>query len=545
MKKILKVLSLVLALVMCFTMVFTTAVSAEETTTPTLTIVGQTVEAGAETATINVVASDFTTIAGAHFVVELGSLTDVVVDNEYADYDEATNAVSFVKEAEWDNGECLGFADGTILTITVAAPAEAGSYEVAFGATGKDVDFCTAALEEVAVELVAGAVVVEESEPECDHAAATKVFKEKTENAFVYTYTCECGATGEFTYEIGADFDGTVGTKKTINPTNDIAMTFRFESAPIADYTDLVVVITKEVYAKAATDSTTEEQYVVEYDTKTTGYYSFKFADVAAYEMNNKITAELYGLKDGVISKLGAVADYRVKDYISTTLTTYATSTNASIVKLRTALVDLLNYGAKAQVLGNFNVANLVNADLTEAQIAWGTPESEYCGANTVWSTLPTAAGALEGSNDTNKVTVTKTLNPAEKVYLQFTLKSHAADINSYSVVFDYYDTKGNAQTTEMLSFAEAGFTKSNGNQGFEFSLAPITTFDYPVTATFYCDGVAVYEEVYSIEAYIKSTYTYADNSVVAYQNIGNFVKAMYAYGRSMAAAANVAPYAN
>jgi hypothetical protein len=39
-------------------------------------------------------------------------------------------------------------------------------------------------------------------------------------------------------------------------------------------------------------------------------------------------------------------------------------------------LVDLLNYGAAAQIYRNHNVQNLANAALTDAQAAWGTQNS-------------------------------------------------------------------------------------------------------------------------------------------------------------------------
>ena len=57
--------------------------------------------------------------------------------------------------------------------------------------------------------------------------------------------------------------------------------------------------------------------------------------------------------------------------YANTMLSYY--SNNA---KMRTLLVDLLNYGASAQTFFGYNTANLVNKDLTEEQKGWATAEA-------------------------------------------------------------------------------------------------------------------------------------------------------------------------
>ena len=65
-----------------------------------------------------------------------------------------------------------------------------------------------------------------------------------------------------------------------------------------------------------------------------------------------------------------------IKDYAQKRI---EKSTKSSFKKL---MVDMLNYGAASQIHFNKNTANLANADLTEAQLAFGTqgvPELESC----------------------------------------------------------------------------------------------------------------------------------------------------------------------
>jgi hypothetical protein len=547
----------------CF--VGTLTVSAEDATTPTATIVIKVddVEAGAKQIPVTFTVTSTLGINEALIKVS-SNLGDIiaqptVVADCPADIDNAGNATdynAFYLSAKSPEGQPETVM-GEIKTATISAVFVNEAGLVAGETYTVDVEIpegkvIAASKDEVAIKLECTKYefTVEEVAA-CDHANAVLTFNSKTDTAFVYDYTCECGESGQKTFNIGTDYTGSVATKKVISPTNDIAMTFRFATAGITDYTNLIAVISKQKYAKNATESTFEEHYITEVDTSNSGNYSFKFSDIAAYEMNNSITCTLYGMNaDEEMIKLGAVENYSVCDYVTGTLETYASNTSANIVNLKKALVDLLIYGAKAQTLGYFNTANLASSVLTEEQLSLGTPASEYCTAGSAWNTLPEAKGDLEGSNAANKITVTKTLNPAEKVYVQFTLKTHAADINNYSVKFNYYDTKGNAKETDILSFAEAGFTKyktdgSINSQGFEFALAPITTFDYPITATIYCDGVAIHEVIYSIEAYIKAYCSYAGNSNAALNNLGQFVQSMYAYGRSMATAAKVTSYAD
>lgn len=59
-----------------------------------------------------------------------------------------------------------------------------------------------------------------------------------------------------------------------------------------------------------------------------------------------------------------------VKEYAYTLLDRYSSDEYS---KLRTLLVDLLNYGAMAQKYVGYKTDNLVNSELTAVQKSWGS----------------------------------------------------------------------------------------------------------------------------------------------------------------------------
>ena len=105
------------------------------------------------------------------------------------------------------------------------------------------------------------------------------------------------------------------------------------------------------------------------YDTITNDgeqYYRFVYSNIAAKQMGDVLTAVLYAERDG--ETLQSAPDvYSVKTYAYNRL---EKSTNSAFKKL---MVDMLNYGAAAQLYFNYDTDNLVNAELTAEQEALGT----------------------------------------------------------------------------------------------------------------------------------------------------------------------------
>lgn len=103
-------------------------------------------------------------------------------------------------------------------------------------------------------------------------------------------------------------------------------------------------------------------------------YYVFSYPGISPQMMNDTVSAILYAeYKENGKVYSSPAKPMTVKEYTYTMLERYNTSKYA---KLRTLLVDLLNYGEAAQKYMNYKTNNLVTADLTIEQKSWGTNET-------------------------------------------------------------------------------------------------------------------------------------------------------------------------
>ena len=94
------------------------------------------------------------------------------------------------------------------------------------------------------------------------------------------------------------------------------------------------------------------------------------YTKIAAKEMGDQITIVIYNAQG---QQLSIPKTDCIKAYAYRGLDSLKNTTDSKYKTLRTMLVDMLNYGAAAQVQFNYDTENLVNADLTEAQKAWET----------------------------------------------------------------------------------------------------------------------------------------------------------------------------
>ena len=99
--------------------------------------------------------------------------------------------------------------------------------------------------------------------------------------------------------------------------------------------------------------------------------YVFTFRNVAPNQMNDIIEAQLFATYDDT-EYLSEIQYYSVATYCYNMLNKYNSD---AYKKLRTLLVDLLNYGAQSQIYTSYKEDRLVNAALTQEQCEWGTSE--------------------------------------------------------------------------------------------------------------------------------------------------------------------------
>ena len=114
-----------------------------------------------------------------------------------------------------------------------------------------------------------------------------------------------------------------------------------------------------------------KEEKVTDYK-ETDKYYVFSYKGINPQLMNDNVTAVLHAKnKSGEYTSPEKIMS--VKEYAYTMLDRYSDDEHA---KLRTLLVDLLNYGAAAQIYAGYQTDNLVNSDLTDVQKDWASKDT-------------------------------------------------------------------------------------------------------------------------------------------------------------------------
>ncbi len=102
-------------------------------------------------------------------------------------------------------------------------------------------------------------------------------------------------------------------------------------------------------------------------------YCVFSYKGINPQLMNDEITAVLHA-KNGNEEYTSPQKVMSVKEYAYTMIDRYSTEEHS---KLRTLLVDLLNYGAMAQKYVGYKTDNLVNSDLTDTQKSWASKNTD------------------------------------------------------------------------------------------------------------------------------------------------------------------------
>ena len=153
--------------------------------------------------------------------------------------------------------------------------------------------------------------------------------------------------------------------------TSDFMMSFAFAADSVSDWTGYYVVITKTSAHDGSLETIvipTSQWYSVEIGNK--NYIAVNFAGVAAKELADTLTIVVYNA-DGE-----AISDEKVDSIKGYCMRTLADSTTDK--KLATLVVDILNYGAEAQIFFNYATDKLANADLTDEQKALASSAREY-----------------------------------------------------------------------------------------------------------------------------------------------------------------------
>lgn len=248
------------------------------------------------------------------------------------------------------------------------------------------------------------------------------------------------------------------------------------------------------------------EEFTVKNYNVSNGRYVFDFDDISPKNMNDTVKATLYATFDGVKYKSETV-EYSVAAYCYNMLSKYNTDDYS---KLRTLLVDLLNYGEMTQIYTNYNTDSLVNSKLTEQQKAWATTEAPtYTSVqNLTYKTIENPTVSWLGGG----------LNLESAVTMRFKLSNT-----------DYENLKVVAETEENLwTVYSDGFEVFEGSLYVYFSGLNAAQMSEPVYLTVYEGDKAVSNTIrYSVESYAYSKQNSTDTNLV------NLLEAMMKYGNS------------
>lgn len=275
--------------------------------------------------------------------------------------------------------------------------------------------------------------------------------------------------------------------------TDDIATNYKADASILSDgYTNPYVVF------EMNGESTTVTKYSVVEDKLV-----FDFENIAPHQMNDKITATLYASKDGKV-RVGETYEYSIKTYCYNTLKNYSDNQ-----KLRTLIVNLLNYGAISQEYMDYETDSYVNEDLTDTQESWASSDRTLGTVlNTTYKTIanPTVTWKAAG------------LNLKQSVGMRFRIE--AASFNGLYVKVESGE--------DVWEIPASKFETTENGTYFYFEGMSVAQMSDSVYFTVYNGDTAVSNTLcYSIESYAYAKLNHNDKTLV------DLVKAMMRYGDS------------
>ncbi|HOO06483.1 MAG TPA: BspA family leucine-rich repeat surface protein [Ruminococcus sp.] len=294
---------------------------------------------------------------------------------------------------------------------------------------------------------------------------------------------------------------------------NDLSMYYAVPKESLSGYSNIRLEVTKEEYTAGASEPTFVKKTLTSYKEQTIGgvvYYMFTFDGITSTDMGSTLTASLLADKNGVTYSTKP-DKYSIKDYAMDRIQ------NSSSATFKKMLVDMLNYGAAAQVHFDKNAAHLANSDLTAAQKKMGT------------QTLPTLKNA-EKTTAVSGATATfdkKNVSFENKTVLMYRLK-FATGQNMANVKLKLtYKTSSGTSVTKTIPASQ--FTKSGSYYIVSIDSIAITDVRSVITAKIY-DGSKQISNTfqYSIESYVYNRLNNSDS-----ETFKNLVTEMMKFGIS------------
>ena len=233
--------------------------------------------------------------------------------------------------------------------------------------------------------------------------------------------------------------------------------------------------------------------------------YSATYTGIFAMEMGDNFTATLYAVAEDGTIYYGDSESSSIKTYLMEKL-----SDESALAELKTLAVDMLNYGAAAQVNFDYDAENLVNADLTDEQKLLGTQET------------PSATDSSVTSGDGGRITTSVSLQSKVLLYVNC---NYAKTENSN---LEFVVKNLNGDVLERFAPTVAAAKMCQGVYG---NVGARQMRDL-ITIELYDNGVLVSQTLtWNIESYVAQTREASTSSDALIAT----VNAMLAYGDSAA----------
>ena len=295
---------------------------------------------------------------------------------------------------------------------------------------------------------------------------------------------------------------------------NSLSINYYIPMESVTGYENFRLVLEKQVFDNSASTFTWKEYTLDEYSFSTidgTRYVRFSFDGIAAKEIGDQVRTTMYLDKNGKTYHSPA-DEYSVKAYAMNRLEKSSDDT------LKTLLVDMLNYGAEAQMYFNYHTEELANKDLTKTQknLASSMPE------------LSNQEGIV--SNSSAKAHFYgKNLVLASSVDIKYYMTFDSGTPSSSVKLVLSYTTVGGVSKEKTIPSSE--FIYDTKTSSYTAKLDDIAAKDMSsvVTAKIYDGNTLISDELsYSIETYVYNRMQKSTN-----EDLKSILKKMFTYGKS------------
>ncbi|MGN0458582.1 MAG: hypothetical protein ACI4IL_06415 [Eubacterium sp.] len=200
--------------------------------------------------------------------------------------------------------------------------------------------------------------------PTTDHKWGEWVYNEDATNSANGTETRTCSVCGETETQAVADTKDLRIRSINLSLGSAIVVNCKINTTTVNAFDEVYAIVGKE----NKMDGSIVETRIDDMDIVDGTRKVFEFTNIAPQNMKDALTITFYGVRNG--------RTYHGTSYVYGGIATYAYSQLKNVTSktpFAQMLVDMLHYGAAAQVYQNYNTEDLANAELTETQLGYGS----------------------------------------------------------------------------------------------------------------------------------------------------------------------------